>query len=73
MTIINVGTIGNDNTGDALRTSMIICNDNFSELDSSKASLINGKVPANQLPPVTISTVAPIGIPQDNEQWIIYK
>lgn len=44
---INVGTNPNDGTGDSLRTSFIICNNNFSYLNSVVSG--NGIVSANSL------------------------
>lgn len=44
---INVGTNPNDGTGDSLRTSFTICNNNFSYLDSIISG--NGVVSANSL------------------------
>ena len=39
---------------------------------STKADLINGRVPLVQLPTKTISTTVPSGIPSDGDEWIIY-
>lgn len=55
---INVGTNPNDGTGDSLRTSFIICNNNFSYLNSVISG--NGAVEANSL---TISGNVLLGQP----------
>lgn len=47
ITTINVGTNPNDGTGDSLRTSFTICNNNFSYLESIISG--NGIVSANSL------------------------
>jgi len=47
ITTINVGTTPNDGTGDSLRTSFTICNNNFSYLESIISG--NGIVSANSL------------------------
>lgn len=47
ITTINVGTSPNDGTGDSLRTSFTICNNNFSYLESIISG--NGIVSANSL------------------------
>lgn len=59
MEIINVGANPNDSTGDKLRDCFIKVNSNFVE--------INAKVPK-----VTISTVPPVGVPADGEEWVTY-
>ena len=38
MQTINIGTLPNDNTGDALRVAFSKCNNNFAELNSAKYS-----------------------------------
>ena len=45
---INVGSSPNDGTGDSLRTSFIICNNNFSYL-SSIANVTNSSITANTI------------------------
>lgn len=75
MILINIGTIPNDNTGDALRTSFFICNENFEELALNKADLVNGKILPSQLPnstTITVSTTLPSGTPANGDQWIVY-
>lgn len=44
---INVGTVPNDGTGDSLRNSFIICNNNFSFLSSIVSNTANANINAN--------------------------
>jgi hypothetical protein len=65
--------IPNTGLGDVLRDAYIICNTNFNALNMYKADLVNGKIPVNQIPNITTTTISfspPTGIPANGDVWI---
>jgi len=58
---INIGTVANDGTGDALRDAFDKVNDNFDELYAVPEEVVGGKI--------TIASTAP-GSPATGDVWI---
>ena len=72
---INV-SIPDDGLGDFLRDAFLKCNANFNALNEFKSDLVDGKIVTAQIPVVsklTVSNLAPTGIPANGDTWIIYN
>lgn len=61
ITTINIGTAPNDNTGDTIRDSFDICNDNFQDLDTTKFDIPAGTITQYVRGDGTLATLPTLG------------
>lgn len=61
ITTINIGSAPNDNTGDTIRNSFDICNDNFQDLDTTKFDIPAGTITQYVRGDGTLATLPLVG------------